>query len=119
MAGEGAHAAATKSKGGKKAATGSQKTAGEGQKAASTRGLWRSSVISKEDIAALQASGYLPEAEVARDRSPLVKGPAGSTSVRVPQPRSGERIIFISHLLRGLGFPIHLFLRGLLYFYGL
>lgn len=41
------------------------------------------------------------------------------TSVRVPEPRSSERVIFLSHLHRGLGFLVHPFLRGLLYFYSL
>ena len=31
----------------------------------------------------------------------------------------GERVCLVPYLLRGLGFPIHPFLRGLLEFYGL
>ena len=88
-----------------KAVKGSTKVTGEGQKAASTRGLWRPSVITQEEINPLRGGRYLPPTEVAVARSPLVKGPTGApTSVRVPEPRSGECIIFLSHLLRGLGF---------------
>jgi hypothetical protein len=36
-----------------------------------------------------------------------------------PTPREDERVCFVSFLLRGVGFPIHPFLRGLLEFYGL
>ncbi|XBI90505.1 hypothetical protein VPH35_028115 [Triticum aestivum] len=34
-------------------------------------------------------------------------------------PNKDERVCFVSFLLRGLGFPIHPFLRGLVEFYGL
>ena len=37
----------------------------------------------------------------------------------IPTPQKGERVVFISHLIRGLGFPLHPFLRGLKFFYGL
>jgi len=33
--------------------------------------------------------------------------------------RSGERVVFISHFLRGLGFALHPFVRGLMFYYGL
>ena len=36
-----------------------------------------------------------------------------------PNPSMGERVCLVPYLLRGLGFPIHSFLRGLLEFYGL
>ena len=34
-----------------------------------------------------------------------------------PNPNKEERVCFVPFLLRGLGFPIHPFLRGLLQFY--
>jgi hypothetical protein len=37
----------------------------------------------------------------------------------VPRPPLGFRIIFIAFLLRGLSFPPHPFLRGLLFAYGI
>src|SRR3954469_20867329 len=36
-----------------------------------------------------------------------------------PNPNKEERLCFVPFLLRGLGFPIHPFLRELLEFYGL
>ena len=37
----------------------------------------------------------------------------------IPTPRPHERVVFLPHLLRGLGFPLHPFVRGLMYYYGL
>ena len=37
----------------------------------------------------------------------------------VPSPRDGERVCFVDFLPRGVGFPLHPFLRGLLYMYGI
>jgi hypothetical protein len=37
---------------------------------------------------------------------------------RIPKAPSGYRVMFLSFLLRGLSFPAHEFLRGLLYVYG-
>ena len=37
----------------------------------------------------------------------------------VPTPNPGQRVIFIPHLLRGVGFPLHPFVRGILFFYRL
>ena len=37
----------------------------------------------------------------------------------IPTPRPHERVVFLSHFLRGLGFPLHPFVRGLMFYYGL
>jgi hypothetical protein len=37
---------------------------------------------------------------------------------RIPKPPSGYRVMFLAFLLRGLSFPAHKFLRGLLFVYG-
>jgi hypothetical protein len=37
---------------------------------------------------------------------------------RIPKPLSGYRVIFFAFLLRGLSFPAHEFLHGLLFIYG-
>jgi hypothetical protein len=37
---------------------------------------------------------------------------------RIPKPPSGFRVMFLTFLLRGLSFPAHEFLRGLLFVYG-
>jgi hypothetical protein len=36
----------------------------------------------------------------------------------IPKPPSGFRVMFLAFLLRGLSFPTHEFLRGLLFVYG-
>ena len=37
----------------------------------------------------------------------------------IPNPQTGESVVFASHFLRGLGFPIDPFMRGLMFYYGL
>ena len=34
-------------------------------------------------------------------------------------PKPTERVVFIPHFFRGLGFPLHPFVRGLMYYYGI
>ena len=43
----------------------------------------------------------------------------GKQAESAPNPSKGERVCLVPYLIRGLGFPIHPFLRGLLEFYGL
>ena len=33
----------------------------------------------------------------------------------IPTPRPHERVVFLPHFLRGLGFPLHPFVRGLMF----
>ena len=37
----------------------------------------------------------------------------------IPTLRRHERVVFLPHFLRGLGFPLHPFVRGLMFYYGL
>ena len=37
----------------------------------------------------------------------------------IPTPEPGESVVFVSHLRRGLGFPMDPFTRGLMFYYGL
>ena len=37
----------------------------------------------------------------------------------IPTPIPHERVVFLPHFLRGLGFPLHPFVRGLMFYYGL
>ena len=37
----------------------------------------------------------------------------------IPTPEPGESVVFVSHLRRGLGFPMDPFVRGLMFYYGL
>ena len=68
------------------------------------------SPVTKEDIAKLRAARYLT-VEI------LHRLPAKGKVI--PTPRPGERVVFISHFLRWLGFALHPFVRGLMFYYGL
>ena len=37
----------------------------------------------------------------------------------IPTPRPHERVVFLPHFLHGVGFPLHPFVRGLMFYYGL
>ena len=37
----------------------------------------------------------------------------------IPTPRPHETVVFLTHFLRGLGFFLHPFVRGLMFYYGL
>ena len=37
----------------------------------------------------------------------------------IPTPRPHERVVFLTHFLCGLEFPLHPFIRGLMFYYGL
>ena len=37
----------------------------------------------------------------------------------VPTPRPHERVVLLTHFLHGLGFPLHPFVRGLMFYYSL
>ena len=76
----------------------------------SPQGRWVASSVTEEDIAKLRAARYLT-AEIPH-RLP-------AQGQVIPTPRSGERVVFISHFLRGLGFALHPFVRGLMFYYGL
>ena len=52
-------------------------------------------------------------------RAGLATYNGGEQAENFPCPSMGEWVCLVPYLLRGLGFPIHPFLRGLLEFYGL
>ena len=66
------------------------------------------SSVKEEDITELWASGYL--AKEITHRLP-------TEGQVVPMPKPTERVVFIPHFFRGLGFPLHPFVRGLMYYY--
>ena len=37
----------------------------------------------------------------------------------IPTPEPNESVVFVSHFLRGLGFTLDPFVRGLMFYYGL
>ena len=68
------------------------------------------SSVTEGHIQKLRSAGYLSSNIVHRlpDKGELI-----------PTPRPHERVVFLSHFLRGLGFPLHPFVRGLMFYYGL
>ena len=68
------------------------------------------SSVTKEDIKKLREAGYL-STDIAH------RLPAEGQIIPTPKPR--ERVVFLSHFVRGLGLPLHPFVRGLMFYYGL
>ena len=58
------------------------------------------------DITKLRRAGYLPDGIAHRlpDEGQLI-----------PTPRPHKRVVLLTHFLRGLGFPLHPFVRGLMF----
>jgi hypothetical protein len=73
-------------------------------------GNWVQSKIGDKEVASAEKIGLLKNdpAEV------LTTGPE-----IIPRPPAGFRVIFLTLLLRGLSFPLHRFLCGLLFAYGI
>ena len=68
------------------------------------------SSVKEEDITKLRAAGYLA-VDIAH-RLP----DAGQV---VPTPGPHKRVVFLAHFVRGLGFLLHPFVPGLMFYYGL
>ena len=68
------------------------------------------SSVTEENITKLREAGYLA-ADIAH-RLP----DAGQI---IPTSKPHERVLFAAHFVRGLGFPLHPFVRGLMFYYGL
>ena len=68
------------------------------------------STVKEEDITKLRAAGYL-----AADIAHLL--PNVGQIILTPGPH--ERVVFLAHFVRGLGFPLHPFFRGLMFYYSL
>ena len=68
------------------------------------------SSVTEEHIERLRSAGYL-SGDIAH-RLP-------DEGQLIPTPRPHERVVFLPHFLRGLGFPLHPFVRGLMFYYGL
>ena len=68
------------------------------------------SSVTEEQVKKLRKAGYLSYDIAHRlpDKGQLI-----------PTPRPHERVVFLTHFLRGLGFPLHPFVRGLMFYYGL
>ena len=74
------------------------------------QGRWMPSSVTEEDVRKLRDAWYLT-GEI------LHRLPAQGQAIPTPQP--GESVVFASHFLRGLSFPIDPFVRGLMFYYGL
>ena len=70
------------------------------------QGKWMASSVKEKDISKLWEAGYLAK-EIAH-RLPA-KGQI------VPTPKPNERVVSIPHFVRGLGFPLHQFVCGIMY----
>ena len=82
-------------------------------------GDWERCSVPHIELVTLQAKGFLPLAFIVPVRAGLATYKGGKQVESVPNPSKGERACLVSYLIRGLEFPIHPFLRGLLEFYGL
>jgi hypothetical protein len=69
---------------------------------------WVPSKISQSDLTKAQKEGLIAEGD-------QVVFPS---TERIPKPLSSYRVMFLAFLVRGLSFPAHEFLRGLLFVYG-
>ena len=74
------------------------------------QGRWVPSSVTEEDIKKLREARYLT-GEISH-RLPA-RGQV------IPTPEHGESVVFVSHFLRGLGFSLDPFVRGLMFYYGL
>ena len=68
------------------------------------------STVKEKNIANLWAARYLA-ADIAH-RLP-------DDGQVIPTPGPHERVVFLAHFVRGLGFPLHPFVHGLMFYYGL
>ena len=64
----------------------------------------------EKDIKELREAGYLSMDIACRI-------PAKKRVIPTSEP--GERVVFIPHFLRGLGLPLHSFVRGIMFYYEL
>ena len=80
---------------------------------------WGRCSIPHSKLVVLQSKGLLPPAYMVPVRAGIAAYSGGEQAESVPNPSQGERVCLVPYLIRGLGFPIHPFLRGLLEFYSL
>jgi hypothetical protein len=73
-------------------------------------GNWVQTKVGDKELSHTKKTGFLKN-------DPMESLAAGSEIV--PRPPPGFRVIFLAFLLRGLSLPLHPFLRGLLFAYGI
>ena len=74
------------------------------------QGRWMASSVREEDVPKLREVGYL----IAEIKHRL---PAPGQVIPTPEPN--KSVVFVSHFLRGLGFTLDPFVRGLMFYCGL
>jgi len=74
-------------------------------------GDWSKSTIKEAHLMKFREQGHLPPAEELAVRAP-------SPKEVLPDPRANERVCFAEFLPRGFALPLHDFVRGLLFAYG-
>ena len=74
------------------------------------QGRWMVSSVTEEDIAKLREVRYL---------TADIKHRLPAPGQVIPTPEPNESVVFVSHFLRGLGFTLDPFVRGLMFYYGL
>mgnify|MGYP000950011129 CR=1 FL=1 len=74
------------------------------------QGKWIASSVTEKDIKDLREARYL---------TVEIKHRLPTPGQVIPTPEPDERVVSIPHFLRGLGFALHPFVRGLMYYYGL
>ena len=75
-----------------------------------SQGKWMASSVTEENIKELWEARYLTAEIKHRLPDPVQV---------IPTPEPSERVVFLRHFVRGLGFPLHPFVRGLMFYYGL
>ena len=80
---------------------------------------WSSCSVSRIQLCRLQTHRFLPLADLVPVRAGLISIDGHALAENSPAPGKVERVCLVPFLLRGLGFPIHPFLWGLLEFYGI
>ena len=75
-----------------------------------SQGKWMASSITERNVKDLREAEYLAASIVH-----LL--PAKKQIIPTPEPN--ERVVFIPHFLRGIGLPLHPFICGLMFYYGL
>src|SRR3954468_5239429 len=73
-------------------------------------GKWMASSVTEAQVKKLRKAGYL---------SKDIPHRLPEKGQLLPTPGPHERVVFLPHFLRGLGFPLHPFVRGLMFYYGL
>ena len=74
------------------------------------KGDWESSSTNERHLAGMRANGRLPTVESGKIRC------AGNEVIT--NPRVGEHVAFVDFIMCGLSLPLHEFVRGLPYAYG-